>query len=124
MQKSTHLPTLEKLQRTKEQLYLTVNKQEQVLKLQLACLPGETLSMAFLSLLPQKAESKIGGKALSLSVKAIDKMRIGINKGLMSVVKKEKKPLTQTGYDLKKKEKTFLPSLYRAYKLFKKYKVV
>src|SRR5690349_17447154 len=124
MQKSTHLPTLEKLQRTKEQLYLTVNKQEQVLKLQLACLPGETLSMALLSLLPQTAESKLGGKALNLSVKMIDKMRTGINKGLMGIVKKEKKPLTQTGYDLKKKEKTFLPSLYRAYKLFKKYKVV
>jgi hypothetical protein len=124
MQKNTPIPTWEKLQRTKEQLYMTVNKQEQVLKLQLACLPGETLSMAFLSLLPQTAESKLGGKALDLSVKAIDKMRTGINKGLMSVVKKEKKPLTQTGYDLKKKERTFLPSLYRAYKLFKKYKVV
>jgi len=115
---------LEKLQRTKEQLYLTVNKQEQVLKLQLACLPGETLAMGIRSLLPSSADSKLGGKTLNLSLKAIDKMRLGINKGMMSIVKKEKKPLTQTGYDLKKKEKTFLPSLFRAYKLFKKYKVV
>lgn len=117
MQKSTHIPTLAKLQRTKEQLYLTVHKQEQVVKLQLACLPGETIAMALYSVLPDKLNGKI-------SHKIINGIRNGMNKGLMKMVKKDNNALTQTGDDLKKKEKSFFPAVFRAYKLFKKYKVV
>lgn len=116
MQKSTPIQTLERLQATKEQLALTVKKQEQVLKMQLACIPGETIATALYYLLPERTVGKLGNKA-------INGIRTGLNKALMNAMAPAKKALTLTGEDIKKKESIFWKA-YRAYKLFRKYKLV
>jgi hypothetical protein len=117
MQKNAHIQTLEKLQNSREELALVVNKQEQVLKMQLACIPGETLAAALFYVVPKKLEGKY-------SFKMINGIRNGLNKSMIKLVSKKEQPLTLTGNELVKRKVGWLPGAFKIYKLVKKYKLI